>query len=88
MNFAIGRGDRTAPAGFALRKGEVFGWNALLEHYPQRIATATCLDNASVLKIHGKEMQQILGAEPAAGYAVMRHLASLINRYLAEPGAK
>ena len=88
VNFAIGRGDRTAPAGFALRKGEVFGWNAQLEHYPQRIATATCLDNASVLKIHGKEMQQILGAEPAAGYAVMRHLASLINRYLAEPGAK
>ena len=88
VNFAIGRGERTAPAGFALRKGEVFGWNALLEQYPQRIATATCLDNAAVLKINGKEMLRILGAEPAAGYTVMRHLASLINRYLAEPGAK
>ena len=88
VNFAIGRGARTAPAGFALRKGEVFGWNALLEHYPQRIATATCLDNASLLKVNGKEMLQILASEPAAGYAVMRHLASLINRYLAEPGAK
>lgn len=88
VNFAIGRGERTAPAGFALRKGEVFGWNALLEHYPQRIATATCLDNASLLKISGKEMLQHLAAEPVAGYAVMRRLASLINRYLAEPGAK
>jgi toluene monooxygenase system ferredoxin subunit len=88
VNFEIGRGERTAPAGFALRKGEVFGWNALLEHYPQRIATATCLDNAAILKINGKEMLQILNSEPAAGFLVMRRLASLINRYLAEPGAK
>jgi len=28
INFVIGREDRTTAAGFALRKGEVFGWNA------------------------------------------------------------
>lgn len=88
VNFAIGRDDRTSPAGFALRKGEVFGWNALLEQYPQRIATATCLENASLLKINGKEMLKILESDPAAGFMVMRRLASLINRYLAAPGAK
>ena len=88
VNFAIGRGERTSPAGFALRKGEVFGWNALLEQYPQRIASATCLDNATLLKVNGKETLQILQSDAAAGFAVMRRLASLINRYLAEPGAK
>ncbi len=88
VNFAIGRDGRTAPAGFALRKGEVFGWNALLEQYPQRIAAATCLDNASLIKINGNEMLQILRSDPAAGFVVMRRLSSLINRYLAEPGAK
>lgn len=88
VNFAIGRGERTSPAGFALRKGEVFGWNALLEQYPQRIASATCLDNATLLKVNGKETLQILQSDAAAGFNVMRRLASLINRYLAEPGAK
>lgn len=88
VNFAIGRGERASPAGFALRKGEVFGWNALLEQYPQRIASATCLDNATLLKVNGKETLQILQSDAAAGFAVMRRLASLINRYLAEPGAK
>ena len=87
VNFSIGREERTSPAGFALRKGEVFGWNALLEHYPQRIASASCLDTASLLKINGDEMLQILKSDPAAGFMVMRRLSSLINRYLAEPGA-
>lgn len=87
INFAIGREGRTAPAGFALRKGEVFGWNALLEQYPQRIAAATCLEKSSVLKINGKEMLRVLESDPAAGFVVMRRLSSLINRYLAAPGA-
>ena len=88
INFVIGREGRTAPAGFALRRGEVFGWNALLEHYPQRIAAATCLEKTSLLKINGKEMLRVLEADPATGFVVMRQLASLINRYLATPGAK
>lgn len=88
INFAIGRSDRQTPDGFALRKGEVFGWNALLEQYPQRIAAATCIDKASVVKINGKEMLRILGADPYVGFEVMRRLSSLINRYLSAPSAK
>jgi toluene monooxygenase system ferredoxin subunit len=88
INFAIGREDRTTAAGFALRKGEVFGWNALLEHYPQRIAAATCLEKSTLLKINGKQMLRILESDPVAGFVVMRRLSSLINRYLASPGAK
>jgi hypothetical protein len=33
-------------------------------------------------------MLKILESDPAAGFMVMRRLASLINRYLAAPGAK
>jgi toluene monooxygenase system ferredoxin subunit len=88
INFVIGREDRTTAAGFALRKGEVFGWNALLEHYPQRIAAATCLEKSVVLKINGQQMLSVLDADPASGFVVMRRLSSLINRYLAAPGAK
>jgi toluene monooxygenase system ferredoxin subunit len=86
VEFQIGRDDRTTPAGFILKKGEVFGWNALLEHYPQRIAGAKCHEKTSVLKINGKAMLKVLETDPAAGFIVMRRLSSLINRYLAAPG--
>jgi toluene monooxygenase system ferredoxin subunit len=88
VNFVIGREDRTTAAGFALRKGEVFGWNALLEQYPYRIAAATCLEKSSLLKINGREMLDVLDSDPVAGFVVMRRLSSLINRYLAASGAK
>ena len=88
INFVIGRDDRKTAAGFALRKGEVFGWNALLEQYPHRIAAATCLEESSVLRINGKQMLAVLDSDPASGFVVMRRLSSLINRYLAAPGAK
>jgi len=88
VNFVIGREDRTTAAGFALRKGEVFGWNALLEQYPHRIATATCLETSTLLRINGGKMLQVLESDPASGFLVMRRLSSLINRYLVSPGAK
>ena len=34
VEFLVGRGERTAPGGFMLKKGEVFGWAALLDGYP------------------------------------------------------
>ncbi|HUF81452.1 MAG TPA: Rieske 2Fe-2S domain-containing protein, partial [Burkholderiales bacterium] len=38
VEFTIGRGEGAAPDGFMLKKGETFGWAALLEGYPKRIA--------------------------------------------------
>lgn len=88
IEFVIGRDDRMSPAGFILRKGEVFGWAALLESQPQRIAKATSVEPSSVLRINGKQALQILEKDAAAGYTVMRRLSSLIARYLAPSGAK
>ena len=88
VEFLIGRGDRTAPGGFMLRKGEVFGWAALLEGTPARIASARCLEASSVLRINGRSALRVLESDPAAGFTVMRRLAALIARYLASSGAK
>lgn len=86
IEFQIGRDERVSRAGFMLRKGEVFGWAALLENQPRRIASATCVEPALVVRINGRQALDILAADPAAGYAVMRRLSSLIARYLAPAG--
>jgi toluene monooxygenase system ferredoxin subunit len=88
VEFLIGRGDRTAPGGFMLRKGEVFGWAALLEGTPARIASARCLEASCVLRINGRAALRVLEGDLAAGFTVMRRLAALIARYLASSGAK
>jgi toluene monooxygenase system ferredoxin subunit len=88
VEFLLGRGDRTSPGGFMLKKGEVFGWAALLDGHPARIASARCLEASALLRINGKAVLAALEEDPAAGYLVMRRLASLITRYLASSGAK
>ena len=88
VEFLIGRGERTAPAGFMLKKGEVFGWAALLDGYPNRIASARCLEDSRLLRINGKRALGVLESDPAAGYVVMRRLAALIARHLATAGPK
>jgi toluene monooxygenase system ferredoxin subunit len=88
VEFLIGRDERLSPAGFMLRKGEVFGWAALLENQPYRIARATCLEQSQLLRINGKQALQVLENDPASGYLVMRRLSSLIARYLASSGSK
>ena len=88
IEFLVGRGDRTAPGGFMLKKGEVFGWAALLEGTPARIASARCLEASSVLRINGRAALRVLEGDPAAGFTVMRRLAALIARYLASSGAR
>ena len=40
VRFSIGLGSRRAAAGQVLRRGEVFGWAALVEQAPKRIASA------------------------------------------------
>jgi toluene monooxygenase system ferredoxin subunit len=88
IEFLIGRGERAAPGGFMLVKGEVFGWAALLDGTPARIASARCLEASSILRINGKAALRVLEGDPAAGFTVMRRLAALIARYLASSGAR
>lgn len=87
VEFLLGRGEGAAPDGFMLRKGELFGWAALLEGYPQRIAGARCLETSTLLHINGKAALGVLESDPAAGFTVMRRLSGLIARYLASRGS-
>src|SRR5207237_4634254 len=74
VEFLIGRGERTAPGGFMLKKGEVFGWAALLDGYPNRIASARCLEASSLLRINGKGALAVLEQDPRGGYVLRRRL--------------
>ena len=82
VEFQIGRDERTSAAGFVLVKGEVFGWAALLDHQPQRIAKAVCLEDSAMLRLNGEQILQILASDPASGYLVMRKLSGLITRHM------
>jgi toluene monooxygenase system ferredoxin subunit len=88
VEFLLGRGDRAAPGGFMLKKGEVFGWAALLDGYPARIASARCLEDSALLRLNGREALKLLESDPASGFVVMRRLSALIARFLAGAGAK
>ncbi len=85
VEFTIGREGRTRLAGFMLRKGEVFGWAALLEQSPRRIAKAICHEKSVLLRINGGAMLEVLESDPASGFVVMRRLSELIARHMSGP---
>lgn len=88
VEFLLGRLDRAALGGFMLNKGEVFGWAALLEGYPRRIATARCIEPSVLLRIPGKAALAVLEQDLASGYVVMRRLAALIARHFGASGVQ
>jgi toluene monooxygenase system ferredoxin subunit len=88
VEFQIGRDERANPAGFMLKKGEIFGWAALLENQPQRIASARALEKSVLLRLNGRQALKLLESDPASGFLVMRRLSALIARFLAGTGAK
>ena len=88
VEFQIGRDERSDPAGFMLKKGEIFGWAALLENHPRRIASARALESSALLRINGRQALAVLESDPASGYVVMRRLAGLIARFFVVAGAK
>ncbi len=68
--------------------GEVFGWAALLESQPGRLATATTLERSELVRINGEALLGILDADPAAGQVVMSRFAALINTDYTVPEAR
>ena len=88
IEFLIGRDERTSAAGFILKKGELFGWAALIDTMPTRIARATCHEDSVVLCLNGAQTLKVLESAPASAYAVMRKLCTVITRYMSTEGAK
>ncbi len=88
VEFVLGRGERTSPGGFMIRKGEVFGWAALITGQPRRIARATCKEDSSVIALNGRVVREVLERNPADGYRVMSNLTHAITRYFAAFGSQ
>ena len=63
-----------------LGPGDVFGWAALLEKYPHRLAQAMCRENATIIRINGDQLLRVLEADPDAGDVVMSRFATMITR--------
>jgi toluene monooxygenase system ferredoxin subunit len=82
VRFTLGLGKRETAAGDILRRGEVFGWAALVEGYSRRIATAYCLTACEVVCLDGVGLRAFMDADPLAGYLIMKQLAVLLTSEL------
>lgn len=87
VRFTIGIGPRQASAGEIIRRGEVFGWAALVEGAQRRIATAYCLTPAMVLAVDGNALLGLMDGDTGMGYRVMKRLACLITGKLTASAA-
>jgi len=78
MRFSIGVGNRLDGAGSLILPGRVFGWAALLHEQPRRVATASCLEDSTLYVIPREKLLELFDKDHAAGYQVMRRLATTI----------
>ena len=62
-----------------LGAGDVFGWAALLEKYPHRLAKAVCQEATEIIRISGDELLRMLETDPEAGDVVMSRFATMIT---------
>ena len=79
VRFTIGLGSRATHGGQVLKRGEVFGWAALVESAQKRIATALAITPCTVLAINGEQLTIMMEEDHALGYRLMRQLNELIT---------
>src|SRR3954464_7691764 len=68
-----------------LGPGDVFGWAALLEKYPRRLATAICREPAELIRLNGDKLLRVLETEADTGDVVMSRFATMITRDFTVP---
>jgi CRP-like cAMP-binding protein len=84
VRFTLGVGNRAGSSDSIMTEGQVFGWAAMLEDQPRRLATASCLEPSTLLAINGGDLLKIFDRDSAAGFRVMRQLAAMIARNFME----
>lgn len=82
VRFTIAVGSRQTSGGQLIRRGEVFGWAALVEPSPGRIASAVCVSPCTVLAIDGKRLLALAESDHGIGYRIMKRLSLLISANL------
>lgn len=78
VRFSLGAGNRAGASGSIMTEGQLFGWAALVDDHPRRVATASCLENSALLVIDGGKLLEIFGRDSGAGFLFMRGLAGMI----------
>lgn len=78
VRFSLGVGNRAGASGSIMTEGQVFGWAALIDDHPRRVATALCLENSALLVVDGGKLLEIFDLDSGAGYLFMRGLAGMI----------
>lgn len=68
-----------------LKQGDVFGWAALIEKAPRRLAKAVCVEPTEVVRIGGDELLRVLATDPDIGDVVMSRFATMIAREYTVP---
>jgi CRP-like cAMP-binding protein len=79
VRFNLTLGTRQASAGDFIRRGEVFGWAALIENAQRRIATASCMTPCTVLAVQGNGLLQLMSQDHSVGYHLMKKINMLIT---------
>ena len=79
VRFTIGLGQRRTNAGQVLQRGAVFGWAALVDSAPTRIATALAITPCTALAIDGEQLTIMMDEDHTLGYRLMRQLNELIT---------
>jgi CRP-like cAMP-binding protein len=82
VRFTLGVGRRETSAGEIIRRGEVFGWAALVETTQRRIATAYCLTPCAVIALSGAGLVALMEEDHSLGYALMKQLSCLLTSEL------
>ena len=82
VRFTLGLGKRETSAGEIIRRGDVFGWAAMVEGHSHRIATAHCLTACEVVAINGTKLLALMERDHSTGYALMKALAALLTSEL------
>jgi toluene monooxygenase system ferredoxin subunit len=82
VRFSLPMGQRQVTAGEVIRRGDVFGWAALIEGAQQRIATASCITACTALAIDGHRLIERMSVDHSLGYAVMREVSLLVTSTL------
>ncbi len=82
VRFTLGLGKRETSAGDIIRRGDIFGWAALVEGHKSRIATAYCLTACEVVAIGGDPLLALMDSDASIGYALMKKLAALLTSEL------
>ena len=79
VRFSLGVGNR-AGTDSIIGPAQVFGWAALIDERPRRVATASCLEPCTIYVLPAKALLGVFDRDRDSGYLVMRRLAGLIAR--------